>query len=169
MQASAGLCRYLQARERNYLPFLPLRPRRTLGIRCRADRDGLPAVAPCVLLELGGERPPTTRPPTPTGEQRRDERGPSVVLEPVSAPVDFQRAIRAQVDSPLRVLFPEDVIVVSATGTARPPPLLPAEEPFVRHAVEKRRREFASGRACAREALARMGLPELPLLPGKRK
>ncbi len=85
----------------------------------------------------------------------------------MSAPVDFQRAIRTQVDSPLRVLFPDDVIVVSATGTARPPPLLPAEEPFVRHAVERRRREFASGRACARKALARMGLPELPLLPGK--
>lgn len=39
-------------------------------------------------------------------------------------------------------------------------PLFHEEEPAIRFAVEGRRREFMTGRACAREALARLGLPE---------
>jgi 4'-phosphopantetheinyl transferase EntD len=34
--------------------------------------------------------------------------------------------------------------------------------------VEKRRREFTTGRACAREALAQLGRPATPILPGPR-
>ncbi|MBT2479351.1 4'-phosphopantetheinyl transferase [Streptomyces sp. ISL-94] len=45
-------------------------------------------------------------------------------------------------------------------------PLFPEEERVVAGAVAARRREFASVRRCAREALARLGLPPAPLLPG---
>ncbi|SHL43804.1 4'-phosphopantetheinyl transferase family protein [Actinacidiphila paucisporea] len=43
-------------------------------------------------------------------------------------------------------------------------PLYPEEEPVVARAVAKRRREYAAGRACAREALARLGVPAGPIL-----
>ncbi|MCX4987068.1 4'-phosphopantetheinyl transferase [Streptomyces sp. NBC_00572] len=49
-----------------------------------------------------------------------------------------------------------------------PPGLFPEEERVVAGAVAGRRREFASVRACARQALARLGLPPAPLLPGAR-
>jgi len=44
--------------------------------------------------------------------------------------------------------------------------LFPEEEAHVASAVEKRRREFAAGRSCARRALAALGVPPAPLLPG---
>ncbi|GAB7039616.1 MULTISPECIES: 4'-phosphopantetheinyl transferase family protein [Catenuloplanes] len=47
-------------------------------------------------------------------------------------------------------------------------PLFPAEEAVVARAVEKRRREFVTGRWCARRALATLGLPESPIVPGER-
>ncbi|MEU7181558.1 MULTISPECIES: 4'-phosphopantetheinyl transferase family protein [Streptomyces] len=46
--------------------------------------------------------------------------------------------------------------------------LFPAEEAVVAHAVDKRRREFATVRHCARRALAAIGRPPAPLLPGER-
>ncbi|GIH19646.1 4'-phosphopantetheinyl transferase family protein [Rugosimonospora africana] len=45
---------------------------------------------------------------------------------------------------------------------------LPAEEPLIARAVESRRREFVTGRRCARQALARLGLPSAPVLAGAR-
>jgi 4'-phosphopantetheinyl transferase EntD len=42
-------------------------------------------------------------------------------------------------------------------------PLLPEEEPAVARAVPKRRAEHAAGRACAREALAALGVPAGPI------
>jgi 4'-phosphopantetheinyl transferase EntD len=51
-------------------------------------------------------------------------------------------------------------------------PILPQDSPFeseravVARAVPKRRHEFASGRACARDALTQLGHPPAPLLPG---
>jgi 4'-phosphopantetheinyl transferase EntD len=44
--------------------------------------------------------------------------------------------------------------------------LHPAEAAFVERAVERRRREFAIGRQCARRALARLGVTGVPLLAG---
>ena len=44
--------------------------------------------------------------------------------------------------------------------------LLPDEEAMVAMAVPKRRREFATGRLCARRALARLGLPPTAVLTG---
>jgi 4'-phosphopantetheinyl transferase EntD len=43
-------------------------------------------------------------------------------------------------------------------------PLHPGEAPAVARAVPKRRAEYAAGRACAREALAGLGLPPGPIL-----
>lgn len=44
--------------------------------------------------------------------------------------------------------------------------LFPAEEAVVARAVDKRRREYAAVRRCARQALARIGCPPAPILPG---
>jgi 4'-phosphopantetheinyl transferase EntD len=46
--------------------------------------------------------------------------------------------------------------------------LFPAEEAVIGRAVEKRRREFTTARACARAALARLGHPPVAILPGER-
>jgi 4'-phosphopantetheinyl transferase EntD len=46
--------------------------------------------------------------------------------------------------------------------------LFPAEEAVIANAVDKRRREFTTARACARAALAELGLPPVPILPGLR-
>jgi len=58
----------------------------------------------------------------------------------------------------LDALLPEGIAAVATRGEIEAP-LFPEEEPALRHAVEARRREFRTGRACAREALARLGLP----------
>ncbi|MFB7634059.1 4'-phosphopantetheinyl transferase [Streptomyces sp. NPDC056149] len=52
-----------------------------------------------------------------------------------------------------------------------PPPtaptgLFPEEERAIAYAGDKRRREFITARQCAHRALARLGLPPAPLLPG---
>lgn len=44
--------------------------------------------------------------------------------------------------------------------------LFPEEEAVIAKAADKRRREFTTTRACARAALARLGLPPAPILPG---
>jgi 4'-phosphopantetheinyl transferase EntD len=46
--------------------------------------------------------------------------------------------------------------------------LFPAEEAAISRAVGKRRREFTTARACARDALARLGVPAAPIVPGER-
>jgi 4'-phosphopantetheinyl transferase EntD len=49
-----------------------------------------------------------------------------------------------------------------------PADLFPAEEAVIARAVGKRRREFTSVRVCARRALAALGQPPAPLVPGER-
>lgn len=46
--------------------------------------------------------------------------------------------------------------------------LFPAEEALVAGAVDRRRREFATARACAHSALAALGVPPAPIVPGER-
>ena len=46
--------------------------------------------------------------------------------------------------------------------------LFPEEEALIAKAVGKRRREFTTGRGCARTALAALGVPPVPILPGER-
>jgi 4'-phosphopantetheinyl transferase EntD len=46
--------------------------------------------------------------------------------------------------------------------------LFPEEDAIIARSSENRRREFTTARACARAALARLGAPTIPLLPGLR-
>ena len=45
--------------------------------------------------------------------------------------------------------------------------LFPAEELVIRTAGPRRRAEFTAGRLCARIALAGLGVPGVPILPGR--
>ncbi len=65
-------------------------------------------------------------------------------------------------------ILPSGVIAVEArddTTTAR---LFPEEELMVAKAVEKRRREFTTARACARAALVQLGFPAVAIPTGER-
>jgi 4'-phosphopantetheinyl transferase EntD len=67
----------------------------------------------------------------------------------------------------LERILPATVAVV-ATAEERSVELFPEEETAVGDAVEKRRLEFVTARACAREALSRLGLPAQPIPTGAR-
>jgi 4'-phosphopantetheinyl transferase EntD len=60
--------------------------------------------------------------------------------------------------------------VACAEAFADPPDvaLFPEEEALIAKAVDKRRREFSTTRNCARSALAALGVPPAPILPGER-
>jgi 4'-phosphopantetheinyl transferase EntD len=65
-------------------------------------------------------------------------------------------------------LLPGVASVVEARDDDSPVALFPEEEAQVAGAVEKRRREFATGRGCAHRALAQLGLAPGPVLSGQR-
>ena len=65
-------------------------------------------------------------------------------------------------------LLPSWVRAVDTTQDASEDSLWPAERAVVSQAVTKRRVEFATVRACARAALAELGVPPAPILPGTR-
>ena len=70
--------------------------------------------------------------------------------------------------SRLAGLFEQPGIVTwesSLDGSEEPP--YPEERAFLSGCVEKRRREFAASRWCARKALAALGIAGFPLLPGR--
>lgn len=64
--------------------------------------------------------------------------------------------------------LPSTVVVEERFGEPRDFSLFPEEKALLTTAVEQRRREFATGRACARAALGRLGHPPRPLLPDDR-
>jgi len=64
----------------------------------------------------------------------------------------------------LQRILPSDVAVAEVFGHLPAAVLEPEEEQYIFGAIDKRRREFATGRACARAALARLGVPPLPIL-----
>ena len=66
-------------------------------------------------------------------------------------------------------LLPPAVATAESTGSeaAPGPGLFPAEQALVRTAGPRRRAEFTAGRACARAALAGLGLPAVPVLAGR--
>jgi 4'-phosphopantetheinyl transferase EntD len=60
----------------------------------------------------------------------------------------------------LEAILPRGAVAVERDAPPDgPPTLFPCEEALIANAVEGRRREFAEGRACAREALRRLGAP----------
>jgi 4'-phosphopantetheinyl transferase EntD len=65
-------------------------------------------------------------------------------------------------------ILPPAVAVAEQFGDVLTAELFPEEEKAVANAVDKRRREFATARACAREAMAKLGLPAVPIVPGPR-
>jgi 4'-phosphopantetheinyl transferase EntD len=66
----------------------------------------------------------------------------------------------------LEGVFPADVAVAWSRVSDAPPALFPEEAALLAKAVEKRRREFAHGRGCARRALTVHGAAAEPLLVG---
>ena len=65
-------------------------------------------------------------------------------------------------------ILPSEVAVAEEFGDVLDVRLFPAEEAVIANAVDKRRREFSTARACARAALAKLGLPPVPIVPGLR-
>lgn len=66
-------------------------------------------------------------------------------------------------------LLPPNVAAAEAWEDPTDAGLFPDEEALVANAVAKRRSEFATARRCAREALARLGMPPAPILSGPKR
>ncbi len=69
----------------------------------------------------------------------------------------------------IRTVLPAGAVAVEARGDLPGASLLPEEQALIAGAVGRRRREFATGRACAHAALAQLGLPLSPLLNGAHR
>lgn len=67
----------------------------------------------------------------------------------------------------LERILPEVAVVVSTRGE-REVDLFPVEREALGQAVELRRREFVTARACARDALGRLGIAPQPIASGSR-
>jgi 4'-phosphopantetheinyl transferase EntD len=65
-------------------------------------------------------------------------------------------------------ILPSAVVAVEESDDDRAVALFPEEEAMMARAVEKRRREFATGRDCAHRALELLGAPAGPVLTGNR-
>ncbi|GII57993.1 4'-phosphopantetheinyl transferase [Planotetraspora thailandica] len=63
-------------------------------------------------------------------------------------------------------ILPERVVSAEQFGDVPGATLFPEEETLVARAVAKRRREFTTGRHCARRALGLLGVPPGPILRG---
>lgn len=63
-------------------------------------------------------------------------------------------------------LLPPCVAAVEAFSDIPGEAVFAGEEASIGRAVEQRRREFITARRCARQALARLGLPPVAILPG---
>jgi 4'-phosphopantetheinyl transferase EntD len=69
----------------------------------------------------------------------------------------------------IETLLPAGVAVVEAFEDRPGEPVFRGEEDLVANAVEGRRREFATARRCAREALAKLGHESAPILVGPKR
>ncbi len=65
-------------------------------------------------------------------------------------------------------IVPSTVAAVEAFDDPPHATLYPQEEAVIARAVDKRRREFTTARHCARTAMAALGLPPAPIVPGPR-
>jgi 4'-phosphopantetheinyl transferase EntD len=65
-------------------------------------------------------------------------------------------------------LMPAGVACRDTTEDVAESTMFPEEAAHVGKAVDKRRREYATVRDCARQAMASLGLPPVPLLSGER-
>jgi 4'-phosphopantetheinyl transferase EntD len=65
-------------------------------------------------------------------------------------------------------ILPPEVVAVDTREERLDIELFPEERAALGQAVEKRRREFITARACARQALAQLGLPPCAIATGER-
>src|SRR5690348_10895451 len=63
-------------------------------------------------------------------------------------------------------ILPSQIAAAESFGHDPAAELFPPDRAFVERAPERRRRECATARACGRAALARLGCPEVAVLPG---
>ncbi|AKL64824.1 MULTISPECIES: 4'-phosphopantetheinyl transferase family protein [Streptomyces] len=68
----------------------------------------------------------------------------------------------------IETLLPDGVCASEAFGPDGAAVLYPEEAALVAAATEGRREEFTTVRGCARRAMAALGLPPAPVLPGRR-
>jgi 4'-phosphopantetheinyl transferase EntD len=68
----------------------------------------------------------------------------------------------------LEGMLPPEVAGVDTFQDSSRATLFPEEEAVIAKSVAKRRSEFATARACARAALAKLGQPPAPIVPGLR-
>jgi 4'-phosphopantetheinyl transferase EntD len=68
----------------------------------------------------------------------------------------------------IEAVLPAGVACAESFGDRPDAVLFPGEAAAVARAVDKRRREFATGRACAREALTQLGVGPAPIPRGER-
>ncbi|MCW9033351.1 MAG: 4'-phosphopantetheinyl transferase superfamily protein [Rhodospirillales bacterium] len=66
-------------------------------------------------------------------------------------------------------ILPEEVVSIHKYGDDTSAVLLPEEAALINKAIDSRKREFATGRACARKALRNLGLPSTPILQGPKR
>jgi 4'-phosphopantetheinyl transferase EntD len=66
----------------------------------------------------------------------------------------------------LQALFRSPIVSSTAVPRVVDEQLFPEELAYIHRAVPKRRNEFGTARVCAREALAALGVPPVPLVPG---
>jgi 4'-phosphopantetheinyl transferase EntD len=69
----------------------------------------------------------------------------------------------------ISTILPSDVSSYEVHGEFESKPIWPEESVFIKGAVEKRVKEFATGRFCARIALSRLGLPPGPIPVGPNR
>lgn len=69
----------------------------------------------------------------------------------------------------LEQLLPPPVAAVERYDDEQPVELFPEEEALLGNAVPKRRFEFGTARACAREAMRSLGVEPGPILPGPKR
>ena len=79
------------------------------------------------------------------------------------------RAVSTPQQSDMAALFSARVITVCGAPADLDEPPHPLEQPAVANAVEKRRRDFAAGRACARRALRQLGYEDTAVPAGDRR
>jgi 4'-phosphopantetheinyl transferase EntD len=69
----------------------------------------------------------------------------------------------------IATILPSEVSSYEVHGEFESKPIWPEERVFIQGAVEKRVKEFATGRFCARIALSRLGLPTGPIPVGPNR
>jgi 4'-phosphopantetheinyl transferase EntD len=79
-------------------------------------------------------------------------------------PRQYPNRLKAMIEE----ILPGQVVAVEASDDRAEAALFPEEEALLEGAIDKRRREFSTGRMCARSALQQLGYPASAILRGSR-